>query len=230
MSWLISRALMETYENPHCSLEQEGESLAENSLDGAPCALWSGTPTPQACSWLGRTTEPLSLSLSGMTYRHLTDDLGEAVLMSCLEASRAKTSPPQVREPASMANDPGCGRTWRESFAKWDPDTSSWRTPQFSLLEGFIEFSKTWPRWGMMRNDAEWGVLGAHHAGAPHKRDRIWIVAVLADTEYNRTGRREQQPECGQSARPRPLRTTQGTERSRMRRAVRRSAMPVVAH
>jgi DNA (cytosine-5)-methyltransferase 1 len=25
--------------------------------------------------------------------------------------------------------------------------------------------------------DARWGVLGAHHAGAPHKRDRIWIVA-----------------------------------------------------
>jgi DNA (cytosine-5)-methyltransferase 1 len=25
--------------------------------------------------------------------------------------------------------------------------------------------------------DAEWGVLGAHHAGAPHKRDRIWILA-----------------------------------------------------
>jgi DNA (cytosine-5)-methyltransferase 1 len=26
-------------------------------------------------------------------------------------------------------------------------------------------------------NDAEWGVLGAHHTGAPHKRDRIWITA-----------------------------------------------------
>ena len=25
--------------------------------------------------------------------------------------------------------------------------------------------------------DAEWGVLGAHHVGAPHKRDRIWIAA-----------------------------------------------------
>jgi DNA (cytosine-5)-methyltransferase 1 len=25
--------------------------------------------------------------------------------------------------------------------------------------------------------DAQWGVVGAHHAGAPHKRDRIWIVA-----------------------------------------------------
>lgn len=29
--------------------------------------------------------------------------------------------------------------------------------------------------------DARWGVLGAHHAGAPHKRDRIWIRAELAD-------------------------------------------------
>ncbi len=25
--------------------------------------------------------------------------------------------------------------------------------------------------------DAEWGVVGAHHAGAPHKRDRIWVLA-----------------------------------------------------
>jgi DNA (cytosine-5)-methyltransferase 1 len=25
--------------------------------------------------------------------------------------------------------------------------------------------------------DARWGVLGARHVGAPHKRDRIWIVA-----------------------------------------------------
>jgi len=25
--------------------------------------------------------------------------------------------------------------------------------------------------------DAEWGVLGAHHAGAPHERDRIWVLA-----------------------------------------------------
>lgn len=28
-----------------------------------------------------------------------------------------------------------------------------------------------------MGYDAQWGVLGAHHVGAPHKRDRIWIVA-----------------------------------------------------
>jgi DNA (cytosine-5)-methyltransferase 1 len=28
-----------------------------------------------------------------------------------------------------------------------------------------------------MGYDAKWGIVGAHHAGAPHKRDRIWIVA-----------------------------------------------------
>jgi DNA (cytosine-5)-methyltransferase 1 len=28
-----------------------------------------------------------------------------------------------------------------------------------------------------MGYDADWGVLGAIHAGAPHKRERIWIVA-----------------------------------------------------
>ena len=28
-----------------------------------------------------------------------------------------------------------------------------------------------------MGYDAKWGVLGAHHVGAPHKRDRIWVVA-----------------------------------------------------
>lgn len=28
-----------------------------------------------------------------------------------------------------------------------------------------------------MGYDARWGVVGAHHAGAPHRRDRCWIVA-----------------------------------------------------
>ena len=28
-----------------------------------------------------------------------------------------------------------------------------------------------------MGYDARWGVIGAHHAGAPHKRDRIWLLS-----------------------------------------------------
>ena len=41
--------------------------------------------------------------------------------------------------------------------------------------------------------DARWGVLGAHHAGAPHKRDRIWILATYADGEPIRYA--EQRPQ-----------------------------------
>lgn len=29
--------------------------------------------------------------------------------------------------------------------------------------------------------DAEWGVLGARHVGAPHRRDRIWILGAYTD-------------------------------------------------
>jgi DNA (cytosine-5)-methyltransferase 1 len=36
-----------------------------------------------------------------------------------------------------------------------------------------------------MGYDAKWGIVGAHHAGAPHKRDRIWIVA---DSKEERCG------------------------------------------
>ena len=32
-----------------------------------------------------------------------------------------------------------------------------------------------------MGYDARWGVLGARHVGAPHRRDRIWIAARHAD-------------------------------------------------
>jgi DNA (cytosine-5)-methyltransferase 1 len=39
-----------------------------------------------------------------------------------------------------------------------------------------------------MGYDARWGIVGAHHAGAPHKRDRIWIVGYS-----NATG--DQSPE-----------------------------------
>ena len=32
-----------------------------------------------------------------------------------------------------------------------------------------------------MGYDARWGIMGAHHVAAPHKRDRIWIVGELGN-------------------------------------------------
>ena len=150
--WMISSKMMAAYESSPSSPEPEGESSAGDCLAGAQCALWSEIPTPQA-SWLpAKTTAPLSLSRSGMTYARLTDAHGEAVLTWSREGFRARISASQGQGQGSTPSDPGSGKRWRGSFAKYDPHTSSWKTPQRSLLGGFAEFSGTWPRWGMMRS------------------------------------------------------------------------------
>ena len=46
--------------------------------------------------------------------------------------------------------------------------------------------------------DARWGVVGAHHAAAPHKRDRIWIVA----TDSTLHPREQRRAECAGFQRP----------------------------
>jgi len=143
MSWLYSQALVE-------------ESLGAKCLDGEQCALWSGTPTPQA-SWLPvKTTKRLTLFRSGMTYKPLTDDLGEAVLMSFLEDFPVRTYPVQEKEPALTESDQVCGDTWQESSMKFDLNTSSWRTHQCLWDEDLPESSVTLPKWGMMQNGVLW--------------------------------------------------------------------------
>jgi DNA (cytosine-5)-methyltransferase 1 len=42
-----------------------------------------------------------------------------------------------------------------------------------------------------MGYDAEWGIVGAHHASAPHKRERIWIVATDATLDAGKQRRAE---------------------------------------
>ena len=138
MSWLFSRALVEA-------------SSGAISSGGELSAPSSSTTTPQAFSWLAKTTGASRRSRSGMTCERLTDDRGEAVLTWCLADSLARTSARQDREPASRAPAPVYGEKWRGSLAKYDRDSSSWRTPQCSLLAGLDAFSETWPRWGMMR-------------------------------------------------------------------------------
>jgi len=38
-----------------------------------------------------------------------------------------------------------------------------------------------------MGYDAKWGVMGAHHVSAPHKRDRIWIMANASSKGLQRS-------------------------------------------
>ena len=109
MSWLISKALM----NSLCSQELEAASLGENFSDGEQSALSNGNNTPQAYCAPDKMTGFSRLSRFGMTYKPLTENLGEELLMSYLADFHAKTFQPQERELESMESGQECGEKWR---------------------------------------------------------------------------------------------------------------------
>jgi len=137
MSWHYSQALVAAYS-------------AANSSAGVPSAPSNGSLTHALYCAPDRMKVFSRLSRYGMTCEPLTDDLGAGVLTWCLAGSLAKTYPQPAKAQESTESAAECGRTWHESFARWDRATLSWRTPQCSLLEGLDEFSETWPQWGMM--------------------------------------------------------------------------------
>ena len=150
MSWHFSQALVAEY-------------LAANSSGGARFAPSSGTPTPLLFCAPDRMTAFSRLSRFGLTFRPLTADLGADVLTWFLAAFPARTSAQPAREKESTASGLECGDTWLGSLAKYDRDSSSWKTPQCSFLEGLDEFLETWPRWGMMRGGVCWALsIPAH--------------------------------------------------------------------
>jgi hypothetical protein len=71
---------------------------------------------------------------------------------SSAAASPAKTSATPAKAQGSTGNARVFGPNTHDSFANYDPATSSWRTSQLSLLEDSGEFSETWPRAGMTRS------------------------------------------------------------------------------
>ena len=143
MSWLFSRVLVEAY-------------LVENFSDGEQSAQLNGNPTQLAYCAQDKMTDFSRLSQFGMTFKPLTVSRGEDLLTLYLEDSRAKTSHRQVKAQGLTENDQECGITWRGWLAKYDPNTSSWRTAQCSLLEDLNESLETLPRSGMTRNGLLW--------------------------------------------------------------------------
>ena len=143
MSWLFSRVLGEAYSEDICS-------------DGEPSAPLSGNLTPQAYLCSDKMMGFSRLSRFGMTFRLLTADRGEALLMSYLEGFPVRTSQRQERGQGLTESDQACGEKWRGSFAKYDPNTHSLRTHQCSLLEDLTESCQTLPAWGLMRNGECW--------------------------------------------------------------------------
>lgn len=112
--------------------------------------------TQDKCCCNDNETESCHGSPSGMTSVHSMEHLGEEKSTSFAEAFLAKTFLQREKELGSRANALGFGDRWQGWFAKYDQDLSLWKTPQCSLLEDYIEYSETWPSWGMMQDGACW--------------------------------------------------------------------------
>lgn len=158
MAWLISKALMQDYENSRCSRELAAESLGESCLGGEPSALLNGNPTQLAYLLPVKTTESWSRFPSGMTCKPLTESRGQDVLTWFLEGFPVRTYLAPEKAQELKESDLECGDKWRGSLAKYDPDSRSWKTAQCLLLGGLEQFSETWPRWGLMRDGECWGL------------------------------------------------------------------------
>ena len=81
-----------------------------------------------------------------------------------------------------MAQDPACGVSSTDSYARYDPDTSSWRTSQGSLFGEWIEYSETFAKSGMMRG----GQLSPLPTSVPPTSEResgLWPTPVANEVK-----------------------------------------------
>jgi len=143
MSWLYSQALEAEYSEDNCS-------------DGKPSAPSNSTPMPQAFCAHDKMTDFSRPSRFGMTFGHLTESHGEALLTWFLAGFRARTSLQREKVPVLRVSDPDSGLNSLASLARYDRNSRSWKTPQHSLLGDSEPFSETWPRWGLMRDGVCW--------------------------------------------------------------------------
>lgn len=134
--------------------EPGAESSAECYSDMPQFALWKLNPTAERSYSKGSETESCHDSRSGTTCEHSTESLGADVLTSCAEDSLAKIFQQREAqtEKESTENEADYGAKWRVLFARLHHPSSSWRTAQLSLFEGWESLCGTWPRWGMMQD------------------------------------------------------------------------------
>ena len=140
----------------HYLRELEGESLEDICSGGERLPPLKSKITHAEFYCNGKLMDSYLDSLSGTTFVHSMENLGQEKSMLSQEDSLAKTSLPQERVMDSMVKDQECGEKWHGWLAKYDHSTSSWKTPQCSLLEEELESLETLPKWGMTVNGLLW--------------------------------------------------------------------------
>ena len=139
-----------------CSQGSEDLTLQSNSSSQKP-ELWlsaSGKAMQRPLSWQGWKTRPWMKLLSGVTLPRSKANRGGEKWIASLEDFPVRTSPTQVSAPGS-AKEPGqdCSTNMPALLAKYDQDTSSWRTSQACWITGqWALFSENFPAWGSLVN------------------------------------------------------------------------------
>ncbi len=137
MSWLFSQALVEEYSGA-------------SSSGGEPSAPLNGNLTPQAYCAPDKMTAFSRLSRFGMTFKPLTEDRGEALLMSYLAAFPARTSPQLEKEKELLEKKAHYGFKCLELSKKLNQNTVSLKILRILEQKDLIQSSKDLPTQGIM--------------------------------------------------------------------------------
>jgi hypothetical protein len=116
-----------------------------------------------SCTWRGKSRQSRLWRLAwkranwmplrfGATFGQSQQGHSEAVSIWWSVAFPARTSPAPGSEQESSENGLDSSSISLQSFATWEPATSSWRTLQLSLFEASTPFSGRWPKSGSMRS------------------------------------------------------------------------------
>ena len=135
---------------------QEEESLQDICSGGELLQPLKSKITHAEFYCNGKLMDSYLDSLSGTTFVHSMENLGQEKSMSSQVDFPVRTFLPQDKEQDLKEKDQDYGEKWRGSFVKYDQDSCSWKTHQCSLLGDLDEFLETWPQWGLMRNGECW--------------------------------------------------------------------------
>lgn len=192
MAWSISNAMMKAYESSNCSQVQAVASSAASCSDTKLSAPSSTTPMPDQFYWPDKTTEHSRLSRFGMTCEPLTEGRGEALLTWFRAGFLARTSVLRVKGLASKASEAGYGVKWHGSFARFNRDTSAWKTVQCSLLGDSESYLETWPRWGSMQDGVSFRqqipalpICASESGFWPMTPVRLWPTPSAGNDKWN---------------------------------------------
>ena len=135
---------------------QEEESLQDICLGGELLQPLKSKITHAEFYCNGKLMDSYLDSLSGMTSEHSMENLGEEKSMLSQVDSLVRICHPQEKAQDLMESDQDSGEKWQGSFAKYNPDTHSLRTPQCLLFEDSTEFCAILPKWGLMLDGELW--------------------------------------------------------------------------